>query len=97
MIWRFALLLTLAGCEWPAMSLAERVLDAGTDASEPAGDADAQADEDVSPCSSAADCPNARDLDDALCDLARGVCVECLRDGDCPPGETCDADGECDD
>jgi hypothetical protein len=97
------LLLLLGGCEWPVMSLAERVFDAGPDAQAPVvdaaadADADADADEDLTPCASASDCPNPRDPDDALCDLARGLCVECLGDGDCAVGESCDADGECDD
>ncbi len=95
-------LLLLCACDAPTLSLAQRGVDAGArDAGSPdaarADDGDAEAEEDFTPCSSAAQCPGPREPNEVLCDLARGACVECLRDADCPPGESCDADGECDD
>ncbi|HEX5657620.1 MAG TPA: hypothetical protein VFX59_10520 [Polyangiales bacterium] len=94
---RYLALLLLVGCERPVLSLAERVVDAGPDAARADADDDSEVDEDVIPCSAAADCPNPRDPDEAVCDLTRGACVECLNDRDCPAGERCDADGDCDD
>lgn len=44
------------------------------------------------PCIETAQCNG----EEPLCNTARGICVECLRDADCTkPNERCEADGEC--
>jgi Cys-rich repeat protein len=97
-------LLLLAACDWPTMSLAERIVDAsadggsfdaGADAADARGDADADIDEDIIFCSSAAECPDPREPEETLCNLSIGQCVECLSTANCPSSEMCAPNGEC--
>jgi hypothetical protein len=45
------------------------------------------------PCTDTAQCAG----EEPFCSVARGFCVECLRDEHCTkPNERCEADGECD-
>ncbi len=65
--------------------LSEAPRDAGRD--------DDDDDDDAVPCSSAPMCPRK----ERFCHPERLVCVECLKDSDCKPGEYCDDKGECED
>jgi len=42
---------------------------------------------DIRACASTADCADASDT--LFCDTAKGKCVQCMSDTDCPPGFTC--------
>lgn len=111
---RWLVLISLAGCEWPVLSLAERTITDGSladSASPDAALADADAasdarardddddasDEQLVACSTAAACPPPSEPERALCNVAVGYCVECINDNDCPAGERCEDDGDCED
>jgi Cys-rich repeat protein len=48
---------------------------------------------DIRQCTSTADCADASET--VLCDTAKGKCVQCMSNADCPAGFTCGSDERC--